>query len=58
MTDSPTDPLGNIPRYVIFRGKRARVLSYDEGRFTILDHLDTKRIVNRLQIKFIREGKK
>jgi hypothetical protein len=59
MTESPNaDPLGNIPRYVIFRGRKARVLSYDESKFEILDYHDQRHFVTRDRIIFLPEKKK
>lgn len=50
----PKDPLGNLPRYVIFRGKRARVLGYENKKFLILDYQDQERLVTRDRITFIK----
>ena len=42
-----------IPRRVMFRGKPARVLAYENGKFEILDHRDMRRLVSRDHIVFI-----
>lgn len=47
----------NIPRYVIFRKKKARVLGYENGWFMILDHNDSRYRVPRSRITFIKGGK-
>lgn len=44
----------NLPRYCIFRGKKARVLAYlGRDRFEILGPGDYRYTVNRQQIRFI-----
>lgn len=48
----------SLPRYVLFRGKKARVLEYEAGRFTILDHEDERRFVRREQITFMNNPSK
>lgn len=61
MDETPVDET-NLPRYVIFRGKRARVTGYLPAtetrtpRFLIIDADDLERSVSRMQITFI--GKK
>jgi hypothetical protein len=47
----------NIPRYALYRGKKVRILGYEEGRFRILERDDTQRSVTRDQIIFLREKK-
>lgn len=50
----------NLPRYVIFRGKKVRVLGYTKGEgsvpslFRILDTDDTQRSVRRSDLTFIK----
>lgn len=56
--DNATDPLGNIPRYVLFRGKRARVIGYEDGMFLILDSRDMRWKLRRDKITFLKEKKK
>ena len=54
MTDTKAvDPLGKIPRFVIFRGRRARVLGYDKGKFEILAAGDEKFLVSRDRVTFL-----
>lgn len=53
MTNSPLPD--RLPRYAIFRGKRARLIGYENGKFDIIDHADNKRRVLRTQLKFIKE---
>ena len=57
MTDRH-DVLKNVPRYVIFRGLRARVIGYEDGKFLILDSRDQRFKVSRDRITFIKEKKK
>lgn len=53
----------NLPRYVVFRGKKARVIGYSAktetrtARFEIIDSRDQRRSVSRHQITFIKEKK-
>jgi ribosomal protein S28E/S33 len=50
----------NLPRYVIFRGKKVRVLGYTKGSgsvpslLRILEADDTQRSVRRSDITFIK----
>ena len=47
-----------IPRYVMFRQRKCRVLDYlGDGRFEILDHHDIRRILHREWLTFIKEEK-
>lgn len=49
------DPLGNIPRYAVFRGRRLRVLQYlGDDRFELLDRGDERRRLHRSQFTFVR----
>lgn len=48
----------NIPRYVLFRGKKARVTGYEDGKFHIIDNNDLKRFVSRAQLTFLPEKPK
>lgn len=54
-----TNPMPNsMPRFVLYRGKRARIIGYDDGKFEIVDSRDLTRIVHRHQLTFIRNKKK
>lgn len=55
------DPLGNLPRYALFRGKRARILAYNKGErrpFHILTHNDDRYDATREQLTFLPQRKK
>ena len=55
MTDDEAliDPLKNLPRYVIFRSRKARLIGYDKKLgFEIIDSEDARRFVKRHQIIF------
>lgn len=41
-------------KYVIFRGKRAEVIGYEDGKFLILDHNDARFKVPSSQLRFIK----
>lgn len=58
MTTSPLPD--QVPRFAIFRGKKARIIGYEDGKFEILDSRDNRRRVTRLQLKFLpqTEGRK
>lgn len=49
-----------LPRYVRFRGKKARIVGYDSkteerpARFHIIDSQDARRTVYRSQVTFIK----
>ncbi len=54
------DPLGNIPRYALYRGRRVRVVDYRPGErrpFIILNRHDQKIDVAREQLTFLKEKK-
>lgn len=56
MTDTKAgdiDLLGHIPRYVIYRDKKARVIGYEDGMFIILDHDELTRKVRRDRLTFL-----
>lgn len=55
--EAAKDPLGNIPRYAIFRGYRVRIIGYEDGRFTVIDKDDGQRWVYRSQLRLIKERK-
>uniref|UniRef100_A0AAU6R5I3 Uncharacterized protein n=1 Tax=Micrococcus phage Kurnik TaxID=3092208 RepID=A0AAU6R5I3_9CAUD len=49
----------NLPRVVRYRGRRVRVLEYlPKNRFVILDSTDSRRIVGRADIAFVRKAKR
>lgn len=43
-----------LPRYVIFRKRRVRVIGYEDNKFVLLDHNDQKHWVTRDRITFIK----
>lgn len=50
----------NIPKYAIFRGRKVRILYYDNSKsspFRILDRYDDQRDVRRNQLVFLPEKK-
>lgn len=59
LSDSPKGYEGRkdtMPRYAFFRGRKARVISYEgDGRFLILDSNDQQRTVLRQSIEFVAE---
>lgn len=55
MNDMPMPD--KLPRIVLFRGRKARVIGYDEGKFEILDYQDQRRLVTRDRITFIKQGR-
>lgn len=56
--DRPADPLGNIPRYAIFRNHKVRIVSYEDNKFRILDTNDHIISVRRSQLRFLPEKSK
>lgn len=55
-----SEPLGNLPRYAIFRGKRVKILGYDKDArrpFDILLPNDDRYQASREQLTFIKQPK-
>lgn len=48
------DPLGKVPRLAIYRGKRVRIIGYEDSMFLILDHQDVRRKVRRDRLIFLK----
>lgn len=61
MTDeAAVDPLDKLPKTVIYRNRKARIIGYDGSRykkFEILDHQDQRRLVGRNEITFPKNHK-